>query len=105
MCAINGVVAYHDAANVPDPDELVVTRDAMRARGPDGLGSWWSEDRRVGLGHRRLPIIDLLDRAAQPMPSADGNFVIVFNGEIYNCPALRRELEEDGHRFRTTSDT
>jgi asparagine synthase (glutamine-hydrolysing) len=77
----------------------------MRARGPDGSGAWWSADRHCGLGHRRLSIIDLSDRASQPMTSADGRFVVVFNGEIYNYPQLRSNLEVEGARFRTTSDT
>src|SRR5439155_16638719 len=62
-------------------------------------------DRRCGLGHRRLAILDLSDRAAQPMASADGNSVVTFNGEIYNYRALRVELEAEGVRFRTSSDT
>jgi asparagine synthase (glutamine-hydrolysing) len=62
-------------------------------------------DRRCGLGHRRLSIIDLSDRASQPMTSEDGRFVVVFNGEIYNYPQLRTELEADGTHFCTTSDT
>jgi asparagine synthase (glutamine-hydrolysing) len=77
----------------------------MRARGPDGSGAWWSLDRHCGLGHRRLSIIDLSERASQPMVSDDGRLVVVFNGEIYNYPQLRIELERDGARFRTTSDT
>ena len=62
-------------------------------------------DRHCGLGHRRLAIIDLSDRASQPMTSDDGRFVVVFNGEIYNYLQLRTELETNGARFRTTSDT
>src|ERR1035437_2648952 len=62
-------------------------------------------DRHCGLGHRRLSIIDLTDRASQPMTSGDGRLVVVFNGEIYNYPQLRVELETAGGRFRTTSDT
>ena len=85
--------------------ELITTRDHMRARGPDGAGLWWSEDRRCGIAHRRLSIIDLSERANQPMVSADGRLSIVFNGEIYNYPALRTELQTEGTRFRTTSDT
>src|ERR1700681_1107584 len=77
----------------------------MLARGPDGTGVWWRHDRRCGLGHRRLSILDLSDRASQPMASADGKFVITFNGEIYNYAALRAELEATGVRFRTTSET
>src|SRR5438132_5191564 len=77
----------------------------MRARGPDGSGVWWSADRRCGLGHRRLSILDLSDRASQPMASADGKIVVTFNGEIYNYRVLRAELEAAGVRFRTSSDT
>jgi asparagine synthase (glutamine-hydrolysing) len=105
MCGINGIYAFHAAANLPADVELISTRDHMRARGPDGAGLWWSEDRRCGIAHRRLSIIDLSERANQPMVSADGRFIIVFNGEIYNYPALRKELEAQGAQFRTASDT
>jgi asparagine synthase (glutamine-hydrolysing) len=105
MCGINGIVAYHASSSEPDEAELLATRDAMSARGPDGSGVWWSVDRRCGLGHRRLSIIDLSARASQPMTSEDGRFVVVFNGEIYNYPEVRLELEANGARFRTTSDT
>lgn len=105
MCGINGIFGHHATAGDLRTDELVVTREAMRPRGPDGAGTWWNEQRRCGLGHRRLSIIDLSDRAAQPMLSADGRFAIVFNGEIYNYRALRRELEAQGALFQTASDT
>src|SRR5262245_50987534 len=105
MCAINSIFAYRDAANTPSQTELFATRNAMRSRGPDGIGSWWSKDRRCGLGHRRLAIVDLSGRAAQPMASADGRYQIVFNGEIYNFREIRDDLETQGTRFRTTSDT
>ena len=105
MCGINGIYAFHLAANRPTEVELIATRDHMRARGPDSAGLWWSGDRRCGMGHRRLSIIDLSERANQPMVSENGRFVVVFNGEIYNYPALRAELEIEGLRFRTTSDT
>jgi len=105
MCGVNGIFAYHSAASPPKESELIATREAMRARGPDGFGAWWSDDRRCALAHRRLSILDLSDRAAQPMVSEDGRFAVTFNGEIYNYPALRRELEAEGVHFRTTSDT
>jgi len=105
MCGVNGVFAYRDAAPAPTEAELLAVRDAMAARGPDGSGLWWSADRRCGLGHRRLAIIDPTDRAAQPMASADGRYVITYNGEIYNFPELKARLEARGARFRTTSDT
>ena len=77
----------------------------MVKRGPDGAGLWISSDRRVGLAHRRLAIIDLSEGGAQPMATPDGRLRIVFNGEIYNYRKLRTTLEEKGHRFHSQSDT
>ena len=105
MCGIAGIYAYNCAADSVDRAELVRIRDHMAARGPDGSGAWLSQDGRVGFGHRRLSIIDLSDRAAQPMESADGKLVVTFNGEIYNYRALRAQLEAEGCVFRTQSDT
>lgn len=105
MCAINGIFAFQPAAREPSAAELLATRDHMRARGPDGFGEWWSTDRRCAFGHRRLSIIDLSDRAAQPMVSGDGRYVITFNGEIYNHAELRAGLIARGATFRTSSDT
>lgn len=105
MCGINGIFAYHYAANPVDRAELVRTRDHMIARGPDGAGLWNSDDHRVGFGHRRLSIIDLSDAGAQPMATADGRLVVTFNGEIYNHQDLRRDLEAKGYLFRSQCDT
>src|SRR5262249_27554801 len=105
MCGIAGIYAYHYAANAVDRDELRRIRDHMAARGPDGLGEWYSQDGRLGFGHRRLTIIDLSERGAQPMMSADGKLVVTFNGEIYNYRQLRASLEAQGHRFCTQTDT
>jgi asparagine synthase (glutamine-hydrolysing) len=105
MCGIAGHFAYEYAAPPVDRGELRVIRDHMAARGPDGQGEWFSTDGRVGLAHRRLSIIDLSARAAQPMVSTDGQLVISFNGEIYNYRHLKKELEAKGRVFRTESDT
>jgi asparagine synthase (glutamine-hydrolysing) len=105
MCGIAGIYAHGSAASSVDCAELCRIRDHMAARGPDGVGEWHSPDGCVGLGHRRLSIIDLSERAAQPMQSADGKLVVTFNGEIYNYRALRLELEAQGYSFRTQSDT
>jgi asparagine synthase (glutamine-hydrolysing) len=105
MCGINGIFAYHYAANSVNRRELLATRDYMFSRGPDGAGLWLSGDERIGLGHRRLAIIDLTESGAQPMRSADQRFTVTFNGEIYNYRVLRRELEEKGYVFRSESDT
>jgi asparagine synthase (glutamine-hydrolysing) len=105
MCGVAGIYAYHHAAKAVDRIELRYTRDYMGARGPEGLGEWYSQDERLGLGHRRLAILDLSERGAQPMSSADGRLVVTFNGEIYNYKQLRAELEARGRTFRTQTDT
>lgn len=86
-------------------DWLLAGRDAMRHRGPDGCGEFWSADGRVGLGHRRLAIIDLSAAGKQPMTDVRQSLHIVFNGEIYNFMALRSELAARGHVFQSHSDT
>ncbi len=105
MCGITAIFAYHDAAPEVDRDELRRIRDHMAARGPDGKGEWFSQDKRIALGHRRLSIIDLSERGAQPMSSQDGSLVVSFNGEIYNYRKLRTELEKKGYVFQSQSDT
>jgi len=105
MCGIAGIYAYHYAANPAEREELRRIRDHMSARGPDGFGEWFSSDGRIGLGHRRLAILDLSERGLQPMLSSDGNLAITFNGEIYNYRQLRARLESQGHIFRTDTDT
>ncbi len=79
--------------------------DAVSHRGPDDAGTWVDESAGVGLGHRRLSILDLSAEGHQPMLSANGRFAIVFNGEIYNFRELRSELSALGHSFRGGSDT
>lgn len=105
MCGIAGIYAYDRDAPTVDRDELERVRDAMWARGPDGAGLWMAADGRAGLAHRRLSIIDLSEAGAQPMASADGRYQVTFNGEIYNYRDLRRELEGEGCRFRSGTDT
>ncbi|MEQ8968461.1 MAG: asparagine synthase (glutamine-hydrolyzing) [Azospirillaceae bacterium] len=105
MCGITALFAYGSAAPPVDDGEVIAMRDAMTSRGPDDAGAWRSEDGRVGLGHRRLAIIDLSAAGHQPMHTADGRLSIVFNGEIYNYRELRRELAQRGCAFRSDSDT
>lgn len=100
MCGIAGI--YHFDRSPAEYGVNAMTA-RMAARGPDAEGVWSGEG--VVLGHRRLAILDLDARANQPMVSGCGRYVIVFNGEIYNFRALRRDLEADGASFRTTSDT
>jgi asparagine synthase (glutamine-hydrolysing) len=105
MCGIAAIFAYHSAAAAVDEAELRAMRDCMAARGPDGAGEWFGPQHRIGLGHRRLSIIDLSVTGTQPMLSADGTLAIVFNGEIYNYRELRSDLERQGKTFRSHSDT
>lgn len=105
MCGLAASLALDRATDLVDPAELERMRDAMITRGPDGASSWIHAERRVGLAHRRLAIIDLSPTGTQPMASTDGDIRIVFNGEIYNYRALRQELEAEGVRFRSHSDT
>jgi len=98
MCGINGIFSFRADAPPIDVGELMRTREAMRMRGPDAAGTWLSPDLRVGLGHRRLSIIDVSERANQPM--VDRDLVLTFNGEIYNYEELRA-----GETFETTSDS
>jgi asparagine synthase (glutamine-hydrolysing) len=106
MCGIAGVLrAGHRAGEAELGNIARRMADALRHRGPDGSGLWVDPEAGVAFGHRRLAIIDLSREGHQPMLSASGRFVIIFNGEIYNFRGLRRELEELGHRFRGHSDT
>jgi asparagine synthase (glutamine-hydrolysing) len=101
MCGF--IAAFGERKEVLDSAALRRALERMRRRGPDDEGTWQRAG--VVLGHRRLSILDLDHRAAQPMQSICGRYVIVFNGEIYNFRALRRDLESRGVVFRTTSDT
>lgn len=103
MCGINGIFAYADGAPPVDRDELLTSRECLRSRGPDAADTWISGDGRVGLGHRRLAIIDLSPGGAQPMRR--GERVLIFNGEIYNYRELRARLEANGRTFTSQSDT
>src|SRR2546422_1885588 len=107
MCGIVGVLSFNSSSlRVSDP-YLARMRDVMSHRGPDGAGIFVSGEGRLGLGFRRLAIIDLSERAMQPMSNEDGTLWVVFNGEIYNHAEIRAELESrGGHRWKTDhSDT
>jgi len=105
MCGITGAYYFQRPGSVSS-SVLTAMRDTMEHRGPDGGANWISFDRRVGLAHRRLSIIDLSSAAAQPMANEDGTVQVTFNGEIYNHLNLRQELVAVGHLFRSPgSDT
>ena len=105
MCGIAGLLNFTGGRPL-DGDILWAMGDSMAHRGPDGDGQWVSKDRRIGLAHRRLSIVDLSNSAAQPMSDMDETVWVTFNGEIYNHLVLRGELKKAGHRFRTDhSDT
>jgi len=101
MCGIAGIFHLETAKPV-DPARLRKMTDSLTHRGPDGSGIWTAPG--IGLGHRRLSIIDL-EGGAQPMLTADKAQVISYNGEIYNFQDIRVELESLGHKFMTSGDT
>jgi asparagine synthase (glutamine-hydrolysing) len=100
MCGICGILTVE--ARVPERGLLERMRDSIAHRGPDGAGLYLAPG--VGLGHRRLSIVDVA-HGQQPMYSEDQRFVIVYNGEVFNHPVLQPELEAAGVRYRTRSDT
>ena len=102
MCGICGVVSADPGERI-DLATLLEMRDTLEHRGPDDCGAYVAPG--VGLGHRRLSIIDLRPEGRQPMSNEDGTLQIVFNGEIYNFEELRPWLLHQGHRFRSKTDT
>ncbi len=105
MCGIVGIYSFK--GKPVDENLLIRMRDTMVHRGPDGVGAWVSDDGKIGLGHRRLSIIDLSEAAAQPMCNEDATLWISFNGEIYNHAEIKSELQNIGnHKWKTDhSDT
>ena len=106
MCGLTGFRDFRaDGANAP----LAAIAEDMAARiahrGPDSFGIWVDDDARLAFGHRRLAIVDLSPAGYQPMLSASGRWVICYNGELYNTPEMRAELESLGQTFRGHSDT
>ncbi|MFM2100998.1 MAG: hypothetical protein RLZZ366_2537, partial [Pseudomonadota bacterium] len=101
MCGIAGL--FHLETPKPvDPARVQLMTDVQTHRGPDGSGIWTAPG--IGLGHRRLSIIDVAG-SPQPMATADGAVTITYNGEVYNFAEIRTELEALGHQFRTAGDT
>jgi len=105
MCGICGVYEYGLSEPGVSAGLIARMRDTMTHRGPDDAGTYVTEDRRVGLGNRRLAIVDLSPAGHNPMPNEDGSVWITFNGEIYNHDKLRPGLVERGHRYRSRCDT
>jgi asparagine synthase (glutamine-hydrolysing) len=102
MCGIVGKI-HHDPGRPVDWSQIEQMAQSVGHRGPDDQGVWVEGN--VGLGHRRLSIIDLSVNGRNPMCNEDGSTWIVFNGEVYNFQELRRELEGRGHRFKSRTDT
>ena len=102
MCGIVGVAATQSICNRSWLREGIFS---LSHRGPDDHGEWWSADNTVGLGHRRLSIVDISALGHQPMQDNSGELCIVFNGEIYNFIELKDELIKKGHTFKSNSDT
>ncbi|MBV6521913.1 MAG: Asparagine synthetase [glutamine-hydrolyzing] 1 [Gemmatimonadaceae bacterium] len=102
MCGICGIALSSRSSRTLDRDLIVRMREPMAHRGPDGVGAFVSD--RVALGHVRLSIVDVA-HGAQPMASDDGALQLIYNGEVYNHPALHEELVQQGVRYHTRCDT
>ncbi len=103
MCGIFGRVSYQKALSARDIESCRAATLALRHRGSDAGGEW--HDAQIYMGQRRLAIIDLSEAANQPFEDETGRYALIYNGEIYNYLELKRELEAEGVRFRTESDT
>lgn len=104
MCGIAGIYALDNEKEVSS-DELKAMTSALSHRGPDSEGYYFNSTHSIGLGHRRLSIIDLSDNGHQPMSNEDGTLWLTLNGEIYNYLELRKLLLQKGHLFSSQSDT
>jgi asparagine synthase (glutamine-hydrolysing) len=105
MCGIAGVVISAGASRERLERDAVAMADSIAHRGPDDHGLWSDAEAGIAFTHRRLSIVDLSPAGHQPMTSADGRYVITYNGEVYNFQELRSELEARGIKFRGHSDT
>ena len=102
MCGILGQINNKGAI---DKSTFIKMLDTMVHRGPDGHGTYFSQDNKIALGHRRLALIDLSDKATQPLYNEDKTIWLTVNGEIYNYPVLRKTLQQKGHTFSSNSDS
>lgn len=102
MCGITGILSFNKQVEY---DHIKNMNTVLQHRGPDGEGIWLNDKKNIGLGHRRLSIIDLSDSGKQPMHFANDRYTITFNGEIYNYLELKKSLEQKGYHFISTSDT
>ena len=106
MCGFVGFIGKPGALGSDEMKRLAARMaDRLESRGPDDAGTWASPSAGIALGHRRLAVIDLTAAGRQPMVSASGRSVIVYNGEVYNFAEIRSELEAEKRRFRSNSDT
>ncbi len=105
MCGIAGILTSEAGAREPLERIAGAMADSLAHRGPDDHGVWSDPEAGIALSQRRLSIVDLSPAGHQPMISADGRFIITYNGEVYNFQELRRELEAKGVTFRGHSDT
>src|SRR5687767_10774191 len=101
MCGLVGEISRAQI----DSTWLTAATRCLAHRGPDEEVLWTSSDQTVGLGHRRLAVLDLSTLARQPMSTSDGRITLALNGEIYNYKAVRDELRDAGYQFRSTGDT
>ena len=107
MCGITGLWCADSVAEDTAQGWIHQMTATLAHRGPDGLGTFFDRAAGIGFGHRRLSIVDLSDAGRQPMWSRSGHHCITYNGEVYNAPEIRADLQRQGHRieWRGHSDT
>ena len=105
MCRITGFWDFNYHNNYDIDPVLIKMRDSLTHGGPDDAGIYLEKNKALGLGHRRLSIIDLSSTGHQPMCSEDGSLIITYNGEVYNYNEIKKELQKKGYIFKSTSDT
>jgi asparagine synthase (glutamine-hydrolysing) len=103
MCGFFGWLKFEEPLRESDIAHSRISSEKLRHRGPDSSGEWMGAG--IYLGHRRLKILDLSDRSAQPFLSSDKEHIVVYNGEIYNYVEIREELKKEGYSFRSSADT
>ena len=105
MCRIAGIIDFNNSLNGELEERLISMRDSMSHGGPDGAGVFISEDKKIGLAHRRLAILDLSPNGHQPMSNSDKTIWIIHNGEIFNFQEIKKELITLGYKFKSNTDT
>ena len=104
MCGIVGIYNFSNNRKI-NKSELKIFNNSLKHRGPDGENYFYSEDERLGFGHRLLKIMDISNDSIQPFRDLENNYILIYNGEIFNFKDIKNQLTLKNYTFRTNSDT